>query len=55
MASCGARRYLMEVLEFGTTKSVANLLMFIHIGISYTLNQQVLCRAIHQSYVRGIV
>ena len=34
----------------GPSRSLASFLMFVHIGISYTLCQQVLCRAVHQRY-----
>ena len=39
--------YMLDVLEFGARRVVASILMFVHILISYTLNQQVLARAIH--------
>jgi proton-coupled amino acid transporter len=42
--------YLMDVLEWDSVRVITNILMFIHIVISYTLNQQVLCRAVHLAF-----
>jgi len=42
--------YLMDVLEWDGIRVIANMLMFIHMVISYSLNQQVLCRAVHLWY-----
>ena len=39
--------YILDVLEFGGQRIIASILMFLHILVSYTLNQQVLGRAIH--------
>ena len=39
--------YILDVLEFGGQRVIASILMFLHILVSYTLNQQVLGRAIH--------
>eukprot|EP00941_MAST-03F_sp_MAST-3F-sp1_P006294 g6294.t1 len=47
--------YLMDVIPFGFGKTVANLLMLIHMMISYTLNQQVLCRRAHRWYDAELV
>ena len=38
---------MLDVLEFGSKRAIASILMFVHILISYTLSQQVLARAIH--------
>merc|ERR1719320_265815 len=42
-----AKGYLIDVIPIGVTKSIASVFMFIHISISYVLNAQVLCRAVH--------
>ena len=39
--------YLLVVLEYGGLRVITSILMFVHILVSYTLNQQVLARAIH--------
>ena len=40
-------RYLLDVLEIGGQRVIASILMFLHMLVAYTLNQQVLGRAIH--------
>lgn len=42
--------YLMDVLQWDNVRVITNLLMVIHMVISYTLNQQILCRAFHLQY-----
>jgi len=39
--------YLIDVVPIGVNKALASAFMFVHISISYVLNAQVLCRAIH--------
>jgi len=42
--------YLMDILKWNSVRVITNVLMFIHIVISYSLNQQVLCQAVHLWY-----
>jgi len=42
--------YLMDIVPYGTLRRITNLLMFIHIGISYTITQQVLSGALHRRF-----
>ena len=42
--------YLLDALDYTPRKSVANILMFVHMQISYTLNLQVLSKAIHMRW-----
>ena len=35
LRGAAAPAYLMEVLDYGGTRALANFLMFVHIGISY--------------------
>jgi len=39
--------YLIDVIPRGPAKAIASAFMFVHISISYVLNSQVVCRAIH--------
>jgi len=41
------KEYLIDVIPIGVEKAIASAFMFLHISISYVLNAQVLCRAIH--------
>jgi len=46
--------YILEMLNYSGTKSFANLMMFLHMQISFTLNIQVSSRAIHRRYDRDL-
>ena len=39
--------YLLDVLPFAAIRFVANLFMFIHMLISYSITSTVFCRSIH--------
>lgn len=42
--------YILDALDFTGTKSFANLMMFFYMQISFTLNMQILSRAIHRRW-----
>eukprot|EP00975_Prorocentrum_lima_P003602 787064-Prorocentrum_lima.AAC.1 len=39
--------YILDVLPYNFWRTTANVLLFAHMVVAYTLNQQILTRAIH--------